>query len=289
MILKRTWRPDLSSAARLTLLAIALGVLPWTPRAFSQSGPSPDDPQKPASAAKNAEPAEPSTAAEPETAPASTPQQNVPAGAAQASPPSRRGGYVLSETGVATPAGPVGQRIDYRDPGAVAQDPKPTIEERLDRLESMLNRLMTEKLNPLTQKDAAYQDFYNAPSVQMKAEGKRQLQGNRGGGVGSGVTWPVLKTAPPPPAQPTLPYDTVGSRLLTLQGKTADPDAANAAIKHKLVDLEFEIKSLQLQLDRAHAQREILEKQLKESSDDSTSPSTSGQPARTAPTTAPRQ
>jgi beta-lactamase regulating signal transducer with metallopeptidase domain len=39
MILKRTYRPDLSSAARYALIALALGVLPWTPRALAQTKP----------------------------------------------------------------------------------------------------------------------------------------------------------------------------------------------------------------------------------------------------------
>jgi beta-lactamase regulating signal transducer with metallopeptidase domain len=37
MILKRTVRPELSSAARMAVLGVALGVLPWAPQAFSQS------------------------------------------------------------------------------------------------------------------------------------------------------------------------------------------------------------------------------------------------------------
>ncbi len=303
MILKRTCRPDLSSAARLTLLAIAVGVLPWAPRAFSQSAPSPDDPRRPASAAEIAEPAEPSTAAEPETAPASTPQPNVPAGAAQASPPSRGEDSVLDATGVATPSGQVDDQNVVRLKVKVAQDPKPTIEERLDRLESMLNRLMTEKMNPgLTQKGAVYRAS-TAPGGQKSTDGKwlsQELPATPGGGVGTGGTLPNSQAAQPSPAQPTLPSATGRRRFETLLRRPGDPDAAdvamkhdpdaaNAVIKHKLVDLEFEIKSLQLQLERAHAQREILEKQLKEAADGSTSTSTSGQKPRTAPTTAPRK
>ena len=56
-----------------------------------------------------------------------------------------------------------------------------------------------------------------------------------------------------------------------MQGQIADPHVANAGIQHKLVDREFEIKYWELQLQRAHAQREILQKQLKDTPDGSTS------------------
>jgi hypothetical protein len=41
MILKRSCRPDVSSALRIMFLAVAPPVLPWTPRAFSQTQPPP--------------------------------------------------------------------------------------------------------------------------------------------------------------------------------------------------------------------------------------------------------
>jgi hypothetical protein len=43
MILNRNPRPQLSTMARLAILALALGVLPWTPRAFSQKADEPSD------------------------------------------------------------------------------------------------------------------------------------------------------------------------------------------------------------------------------------------------------
>jgi beta-lactamase regulating signal transducer with metallopeptidase domain len=210
MILKRTWRPDLSSAARLTLFAVALGVLPWTPRAFSQSAPSPDDPKKPAAAAKNAEPAEPPTAAEPAAAPASTGRQNVPAGAEQLN------------------------RYEYKP----TMDHKPTIEQRLDRLESMLNRLMTEMMDPsVTPKDAAH----------------RALEANRLK-RNYVVTHQPRVTANPTPS-PKTSFIQLG-------------------IQEKLAESEVKIESLKLELKRAQDQRDMLEKQLKDPAKGGTSTGT---------------
>ncbi|HEV3005901.1 MAG TPA: M56 family metallopeptidase [Pirellulales bacterium] len=99
MILKRSLRPDLSSAARTALVAVALGVLPWTPRAFSQT----------VSAAPPSAPA--AEGAKPPTPTANFP---IPPGA---TPAAER-----------VPAKPTAQ--------------KPSTEERLDRLEAMLEQLL---------------------------------------------------------------------------------------------------------------------------------------------------
>jgi hypothetical protein len=244
MILKRTWRPELSVVGRMTLITVALGVLTWTPRAFSQSAP----PSRRA----------PIAAAEPKTNPPE------PAPAVVAAPPQQ-------SPAPGTPKSngplPIAAAPDSSPPYTV-QAARASTEERLDRLEAMLNRLLAE----LGNQPGAGASFGPKPVTPPPA------RGFAGGGVGARTTGPLprAETLPPEDARTdTIPQPkplTSPSRRTwagPTQARTPGSAAAIEEIKARLVEMDFEIKSLELQLQRAQAQRELLQKQLKSSPDGS--------------------
>jgi beta-lactamase regulating signal transducer with metallopeptidase domain len=140
MILSRRHSPELPALARTAMLIVALSVLPWTPRVFSQSEP----PAEPAAApAATATPASAAVPATPATA-TQEPAQATPPAAPEAAP----------STEAANPLGVILRYPTTASAPPAAELPPPTPmtaaagssnEERLDRLEKMLEQLLQDQ------------------------------------------------------------------------------------------------------------------------------------------------
>jgi hypothetical protein len=133
------------------------------------------------------------------------------------------------------------------DPNSIpaVQDPpaKPSTDERLDRLEGMFSQLLAE----MQKQPKAQTGFGTKQPAPTTVKELPLIESFRS-----------LKEKPPMQAAPERVY------------YRGSPIATPSDVEAKLVELEFEIKSLELQLQRAKAHREglqMLQKQLKESPD----------------------
>jgi beta-lactamase regulating signal transducer with metallopeptidase domain len=274
MILKRNWRPDLSATGRMALIGVALTVLPWTPRAFSQA------PSAPA----NATPRLPGDPPRAENTPNELPIEAPlpPSGLFVAPPPPP-----LAE-------GPRVEGLPSAEPAvreypiiAGQGDAKPTTEQRLDRLEGMLQSLLAQMQNQANSSLTGRRNYSAAPNVPQA--GSPTWRGDLGGQwstrpstLAPNTMDPTLQRGPAGLPNASLPMAAAPSNAFPRNRYGSPRDAQLGNVQAQLEELNIEIQSLELKLRRAQAEREYLQTQV-----NSMRPPQPSTPAVLPPPTAP--